>query len=136
MSFRVGDIVRIVASEQTPSLLTKVHDKQEGEIVAVTAGSLYPFVVRLGNSTRLGFKESELEPVEAPGTEDDPVDHPSHYTWLPNGVEVIDITSHFNFALGNALKYIMRSEHKNDALEDLKKARWYLDYEIKQRESA
>lgn len=65
----------------------------------------------------------------------DSVNHPNHYTWLPNGVEVIDITAHFNFSLGNALKYIMRAGRKGDALEDLKKARWYLDYEISRLEN-
>lgn len=64
----------------------------------------------------------------------DPVNHPSHYTWLPNGLEVIDITEQFNFNLGNALKYIMRHEHKGDAIQDLKKARWYIDREISRRE--
>ena len=64
----------------------------------------------------------------------DPVNHPAHYTWLPNGVEVIDITETFNFNLGNALKYIMRHEHKGNPMEDLKKARWYIDREISRRE--
>lgn len=63
---------------------------------------------------------------EAGGVVGDPVNHPSHYTWLPTGLEVIDITKHFNFVLGNALKYIMRAGRKGGAdseLEDLKKAR-------------
>lgn len=64
----------------------------------------------------------------------DQVNHPDHYTWLKDGVEVIDITSQFSFTLGNALKYIMRAGHKGEALEDLKKARWYVDYEIKRIE--
>lgn len=58
------------------------------------------------------------------------VDHPPHYQWLPNGVEVIDITELFGFRLGNVLKYILRHEHKGKPLEDLKKARFYLDREI------
>lgn len=67
----------------------------------------------------------------------DPVNHPSHYTWLPNGLEVIDVTKHFNFVLGNALKYIMRAGRKGGAdseLEDLLKARWYLNYRIEELE--
>jgi hypothetical protein len=64
----------------------------------------------------------------------DPVTHPPHYTWLPLGVEVIDITELFNFRLGNTLKYILRSGRKADGLEDLKKAKWYLSREIKRRE--
>lgn len=66
--------------------------------------------------------------------EHDPVNHPAHYTWLPNGIEVIDITENFNFTLGNALKYIMRAGRKGDAVtqvEDLQKAAWYIDREIR-----
>lgn len=69
----------------------------------------------------------------------DNVNHPSHYTWLKEkcGIEVIDITRHFCFDLGNALKYLLRAGHKTDAdktekekeIEDLKKAVWYIkDY--------
>lgn len=60
----------------------------------------------------------------------DPVEYPAHYTWLPNGIEVIDITENFNFTLGNALKYIMRSGRKGAQVEDLRKAVWYLQREI------
>jgi hypothetical protein len=41
-----------------------------------------------------------------------------------------------NFCLGNAMKYIWRAGQKGDALEDLRKARFYLDREIKRRETA
>ena len=61
---------------------------------------------------------------------DDPVNHPKHYTAHPSGVECIQITEHMNFNLGNAVKYIWRAGQKTDLLEDLKKARWYLDREI------
>ena len=50
---------------------------------------------------------------------DDNVNHPKHYTWLPNGIEVIDITENFNFCMGNALKYIMRADHKGNPIQDL-----------------
>ncbi|MET8702713.1 DUF3310 domain-containing protein [Kitasatospora sp. NPDC004723] len=64
----------------------------------------------------------------------DAVNHPSHYTWLPNGMEVIEITRHFSFVRGNALKYLLRADFKSNTLEDLEKARWYIDYEIRQLE--
>lgn len=67
---------------------------------------------------------------------DDPVNHPVHYTQHPSGVECIQITEHMGFNLGNALKYIWRCDLKADAIEDLKKARWYLDREIAKRELA
>lgn len=66
----------------------------------------------------------------------DPVNNPSHYTGHPSGVEAITITEHFNFCLGNAIKYIWRAGMKGDALEDLKKARWYLDREISRHEQS
>ena len=64
----------------------------------------------------------------------DMVNHPPHYLGHPAGIECIQITEHMSFCLGNALKYIWRSDLKGDAVEDLKKARWYLDREIARRE--
>lgn len=65
----------------------------------------------------------------------DPVNHPDHYTWLKDaiGVEAIDITELFNFNLGNALKYLLRHEHKGADVEDLSKAAFYLDRELRRR---
>lgn len=65
----------------------------------------------------------------------DSVSHPKHYTGHPSGIECIEITEHMSFNLGNALKYIWRCDLKKDAIEDLKKARWYIDREIAKRES-
>lgn len=56
--------------------------------------------------------------------------NPQHYQSHPSGVECITITQHMNFCLGNAIKYIWRAGQKGDAIEDLEKARWYLDCEI------
>lgn len=66
----------------------------------------------------------------------DPVSHPSHYTY--GTIETIDYIDDkgFNFCLGNVIKYVSRAGHKEDALEDLKKARWYLDHEIAKLEKA
>lgn len=63
----------------------------------------------------------------------DSVTHPAHYTQHPSGVECITITEHMSFNLGNAIKYIWRADLKNDAVEDLRKARWYLEREIQKR---
>ena len=67
-------------------------------------------------------------------TSNDPVNNPKHYTSHPSGIECIQITEHMGFALGNAVKYIWRADLKLDAIEDLKKARWYIDREIARRE--
>lgn len=60
----------------------------------------------------------------------DPVNHPPHYNAHPSGVECIDVTEHFNFNVGNAIKYLWRASHKGALLVDLEKARWYVDREI------
>lgn len=60
----------------------------------------------------------------------DPVNHPPHYTAHPSGIECIQVTEHMNFCLGNAVKYIWRAGEKGDAVQDLEKARWYIDREI------
>lgn len=58
-------------------------------------------------------------------TAHDAINHPQHYTSHPSGIECLQVTRHCGFSLGNALKYMWRSELKNGA-EDLKKARFYL----------
>ena len=64
----------------------------------------------------------------------DPVNHPKHYTAHPSGVECIQITEHMGFNLGNAVKYIWRADLKHDTpIQDLEKARWYIDREIAKR---
>ena len=62
------------------------------------------------------------------------VNHPNHYNI--GGIEVIDFIESWNlgFSLGNAIKYIARAPYKNNELEDLKKARWYIDREIQRLE--
>jgi hypothetical protein len=64
----------------------------------------------------------------------DSVNHPKHYTSHPSGVECLDVAEHLSFCLGNAIKYIWRCDLKGNALDDLRKARFYLDREIKRRE--
>jgi len=77
-------------------------------------------------------------PNEAPATEPtghDPVNHPQHYTSHPSGVECITITQHMNFCRGNAVKYIWRAGEKSDEVEDLRKARFYIDKESERLEA-
>lgn len=62
------------------------------------------------------------------------VNHPRHYTQHPSGVECIQITEHMSFCLGNAIKYIWRADLKG-GLEDLEKAKWYIDREIQRIKS-
>ena len=66
----------------------------------------------------------------------DAINHPAHYTSHPSGIECIQIAEHMNFCPGNAVKYCWRAGLKDDAVEDLEKARWYIDREICRRERA
>jgi hypothetical protein len=65
----------------------------------------------------------------------DVVNHPPHYTSHPSGVECIQVTEHMSFLRGNAVKYLWRAGDKGNELEDLRKARWYLDREISNLEA-
>lgn len=64
------------------------------------------------------------------------VNHPAHYR-KDTGFEAIDVIEawELNFNLGNVVKYIGRNGKKDPDkyIEDLEKARWYLDREIKAR---
>jgi hypothetical protein len=73
----------------------------------------------------------------------DMVNHPPHYTSSPakcskcgHGIECIDVVQHMGFSIGNAVKYLWRAGLKNDAIEDLKKAVWYINAEIAKREKS
>ena len=76
---------------------------------------------------------------ELPINKTEQVSHPSHYAWLKDlcGVEPIEICQHFDFSVGNALKYIMRKgkvernlTEKQQRIQDLEKAIYYLKNEI------
>lgn len=66
------------------------------------------------------------------------VNHPAHYGGADNPHEAIKVIEawQLGFCLGNTVKYISRAGKKGDALEDLRKAAWYLQREIQQREAA
>jgi hypothetical protein len=61
---------------------------------------------------------------------EDIINNPSHY--VTGGIETIDFieAKALGFNLGNVVKYISRADHKDKRLDDLEKARWYLDREI------
>ncbi len=66
-------------------------------------------------------------------TEHDAINHPSHYTSHPSGVECITVVEHMPFNIGNAIKYLWRCGQKGDEVEDLRKAAWYVEREIQRR---
>jgi len=61
------------------------------------------------------------------------VTHPKHYTSHPSGIECIQVVQHMGFNIGNAIKYLWRADLKGNAIEDLQKARQYIDFELKRR---
>jgi len=67
----------------------------------------------------------------------DNVNHPAHYMSsnaqcdCGRFIECIDVTRHMNFNIGNAVKYIWRADHKGNKIEDIQKAIWYLQDELK-----
>ena len=67
----------------------------------------------------------------------DQINHPPHYGGEDNPFESIKVVEAWglNFLLGNVIKYVSRAGKKGDILEDLKKARWYLDREISRLEA-
>lgn len=69
------------------------------------------------------------------GSEKEAVNHPSHYGGADNPYEAIKVIEawELGFCLGNTVKYISRAGKKGAALEDLRKAAWYLNREIERR---
>ena len=64
------------------------------------------------------------------------VNHPDHYNRgkyeVMDGIDDAGFTE--GFCLGNALKYILRAKHKENYMEDIKKAQWYLEYIIQRND--
>lgn len=73
-------------------------------------------------------------PAAAPRREN--VEHPAHYNSHPSGVECLTVVRHMNFNIGNAMKYLWRCDEKGDPIENLRKAAFYINDEIKRREAS
>lgn len=61
------------------------------------------------------------------------INHPSHYNSNASGIECIEIIRSFEFNTGNSFKYIFRRDEKDNYLQDIKKALWYVRDELKKR---
>lgn len=76
-------------------------------------------------------------PIQEIGIKNE-VHHPTHYNSNPSGIECIKVIEHYNFCVGNAIKYLWRNglknspsqSTKNSQIQDLKKAIWYIEREI------
>ena len=146
MKHKVGEVVRIKSldwynenkdgeiASKTPKFADVMTEYcgMQAKIVSIS-GHIYKIDIDCGLWNWCDYMFEE-------GCEEDMVNHPSHYTWLKEkcGIEVIDITRHLDFDLGNSVKYILMSNHKHDAsmsdkekaIQDLEKAIFYLNDEI------
>lgn len=85
------------------------------------------------------MKKIEGEGIK-PSIKYDNVNHPEWYTKHPSGIECIEVTRHYCFSVGNAIKYLWRAglkreeglEDKEKEIEDLRKAIWYINDRIEQ----
>lgn len=133
MSFELGQIVSI---SRPSTIYTRQFKDERAVITNIYEGDPFPYEVTFASGQSLAFAGDELSSLGGDEKADDAVNHPSHYTWLPKGLEVIDITENLNFSLGNAVKYILRANHKHDEpLTDLRKAAWYINREIARLEA-
>ena len=141
------------ASTRIREYLAK-HPGASAKVVAKAVGVKTPYVYTVkhtmttkakslpvdGIGVAYDLKEKKWQAV-APITSSAPikadsVNHPAHYK--VGGIETIDFieAKQLSYHLGNVIKYITRADHKGNELEDLHKARWYLNREIARREGA
>ena len=117
--------------------MSKTKDKDISKSITEVNDTGYAMIHFDGEGNCIG-KTEDWKSAEA-----DNVNHPSHYTSHPSGIECIEITRHYCFSIGNAIKYLWRAglkkemglEDKEKEIEDLKKAIWYINDRIKQLES-
>ena len=135
MKFNVGDKFGVITTELVWGWpqgavieISGINQKENG----VTAYTFEPGEYLDEESIVRGIENNCLVRIQASS---DNVKHPPHYTSHPSGVECIEITKHMGFCLGNVVKYVWRADLKNDAIEDLEKAREYLDTEIEKRKN-
>jgi len=89
---------------------------------------------KIGNFKRIAvWQPPKMIPMPEIAVEEpkaDPVNHPEHYK--VGGIETIDFieAKALGYHLGNAVKYITRADHKGNRLQDLQKAKWYIDRAI------
>lgn len=115
--------------EMTPAEQLEAGQKNNTEVMTASVSAPSGVSNPEGKVTITKPKKAKLSSTSS----HDPVNHPKHYTEHPSGVECIQITEHMGFNLGNALKYIWRADLKNNAIEDLQKAVWYINREIEKR---
>ena len=112
--------------------LALVTNVPYSNIKSFEEGTLMPslqVLKRISEALNIDYRELNIEEDK-----NEMVDHPKHYNM--GKYEAIDVIEDWElgFNLGNTVKYISRAGHKDNILQDLKKAAWYLDREIKRLE--
>jgi len=126
--FRVGDTVFYGSNEVGQEIGKVVGYDGSWNIVRFDENEL--------NDTLLSDAELErhvpysVDVKDNTTTHKEAVNHPNHYNSHPSGIECIEVVRHMNFNLGNAIKYLWRTDHKDAPIEDLEKAVWYIQDEI------
>jgi hypothetical protein len=116
-------VVRNEVKKSDPEVKSKTKDKPISSYERLLKDSL----------AQARLERPRIRMQASPST--DMVNHPPHYT--AGGIETIDFieAKQLGYNLGNVVKYVSRSTLKGDQLENLKKAQWYLNREIKQLET-
>lgn len=149
VDFMVGDYVKSVAGSYG-RVVAVAHSPRAGQYVGVqwlnsTAGVqsyLHPFhdfeKVTHYDLVQAQIRDNHEKLISGELTPDSPVEHPKHYNSHPSGVECITVAQHHSFNVGNVFKYLWRAGLKGEAteLEDLRKARQYLEFEIERIENS
>jgi hypothetical protein len=108
--------------------------QEEANFIDTLRGKSTPIPLKMWEAAAgFGLEDIKKEP---PVAEHDPVNKPKHYTTHPSGVECIEISEKLSFNLGNAFKYVFRRDDKENTLQDVSKAEWYLKREIGRLEKA
>ena len=129
-------------SGRTP-IMFNAERKDDDVYICTSVSTDYKYVARFREEDIMMFG-TKFDIVtkgegETANKKPEQVYHPSHYSWLKDlcGVEPIEICQHFDFSVGNALKYIMRKgkvernlTEKQQRIQDLEKAIYYLKNEI------
>lgn len=136
-NFKIGDRVKLSEYGKTefPDRLRNPYNVI-GTITEVSNSLEFNIGIKWDNDSVNCYKSNHLElaeRIEETNPKKELVNSPDHYK--SNGMEAIDVIEGFGlgFNLGNATKYILRCGKKDDAIQELKKAIWYLEREISNR---
>ncbi len=152
--FIMAGLIVVIVCYTTIQVIDIIDDRKHKTVYELTPGRLYErpnrpppppiklsaneTLKRLQNvSNQSGLTIEKVIADRSPNriiNQCDDINHPSHYT--QGNIEVIDYIEDkkLGYRLGNVVKYVSRAGHKDDAIKDLKKARWYLNREIAKRE--